>query len=146
MIRPFSPIDDYDFYSMAQEFYSSAAVLHSVPEKNFHKTFEQIMQNSPYLKGYIIESADGALAGYSLISLTWSNEVGGMTVWLEEAYILPEYRRQGLGSELFKFIREEFPDAKRFRLEVTFSNLRAIQLYERLGFSKLEYIQMIKDF
>ena len=40
---------------------------------------------------------------------------------------------------------EENPQVKRFRLEVTRSNEGAVRLYEKLGFSFLEYDQMVLD-
>ena len=43
------------------------------------------------------------------------------------------------------FAEKEFPDVRRFRLEVTRCNERAISLYRRLGYEELDYIQMIKD-
>lgn len=43
-------------------------------------------QKSPYVAAYIAEH-QGAPAGYGLVSLTYSNEAGGLVVWLEELYI-----------------------------------------------------------
>ena len=37
------------------------------------------------------------------------------------------------------------PGVRRFRLEVTRSNEKAVRLYERLGFTFLDYDQMILD-
>jgi ribosomal protein S18 acetylase RimI-like enzyme len=87
-----------------------------------------------------------AFAGYALISLTWSNEAGGISVLLEEAFIAPEYQGQGLGTAFLDFIEREYKDsAKRLRLEVTHSNIRAIRLYEKKGYERFDYLQMVKD-
>ena len=46
------------------------------------------------------------IAGYGLIAKTFSQEAGGMVYWLEELYILEEYRSKGLGSEYFRYMEE----------------------------------------
>lgn len=73
----------------------------------------------------------------------FSNEAGGKTLWIEEIYVLEEYRLKGLGKEFFNFIQTtlEFPIV-RLRLEVESDNERTIRLYENMGFEKLEYDQM----
>jgi ribosomal protein S18 acetylase RimI-like enzyme len=44
-----------------------------------------------------------------------------------------------------QFIEREYPSAKRFRLEVSKDNTRAVGLYRSLGYEVLEYVQMVKD-
>ena len=88
---------------------------------------------------------DGQPAGYALLSLTYSNEAGGLCVLLEEIYVREDFRGCGLGKEFFSWTENRYPQARRFRLEVTASNARAAALYTRLGYKKLDYVQMIKD-
>ena len=146
MIRDFSYDDRDDFIRLCKLFYTSDAVLHDVPEENFHRTFEQVMEGSPLVRGLMIEH-EGAKAGFALLSFTYSNEVGGLVVLLEEAYILPEYQGCGLGSRFLDMVEEEYRDkAKRLRLEITGSNTRARKLYERKGYQALDYLSMTKDF
>ena len=67
-------------------------------------------------------------------------------VWLEELYILPEYRCHGLGKEFFRYVDEKIaPEVKRLRLEIEPENLRAKKLYLSLGYEDLPYVQMMKD-
>lgn len=144
MIRDLLPEDKKIFLSMVEKFYSSAAVAHNVNPQNFNRTFEETMNKSPFIRTLIIE-ANGAPVGYALLSLTYSNEVGGMVVLIEEIYISEACRGKGFGSRLFEFLEQEYPSAKRFRLEVRKDNKRAIELYSRLGYNVLDYMQMVKD-
>lgn len=144
MIRRFTPEDRSIFLEMSNEFYHTHAVDHVIPRENMTATFDTILKGSPYADGAILEM-DGKPVGYGLISLTYSGEVGGLSVLLEELYIREEYRSAGLGKSFFAWAEEQYPEAKRFRLEVTESNTRAEALYRRLGFERLSYIQMIKD-
>lgn len=144
MLRPITEKDREIFVQLADEFYHSPACLHDVPKEYFHQTLDEILADSPYAKGYIFEK-DGETAGYALLSFTYSNEAGGLVCLLEEAYVIPKFQGCGLGRELFAFVEQEFSKVRRFRLEVTHSNERAISLYRRLGYEELDYIQMIKE-
>ena len=145
MIRPFSQSDRSIIVKMMQTFYQSPAVCHSVPKSYFNTTIDTVLNGSPYAEGWIVEY-DGNPAGYGLVAKTYSNEVGGLVIWLEELYISEEFRGLGLGSELIQFIEEYYHDrAARFRLEVTDSSEDAARLYRRLGYQPLGYHQMIKD-
>ena len=62
-----------------------------------------------------------------------------------ELFIEPELRGQGLGHAFFDWLFSAYPDAARFRLEVTPENSRAAALYKRMGFEPLTYCQMIRE-
>jgi len=144
MIRPIQPADREDFIRMVDEFYHSPAVLHPIPMAHIENTFEELMNQSPYAQAYLFE-CDGQTAGYALLALTHSNEAGGLTVWIEELLVLEPFRSRGLGRELFTFLKEAYPQAKRFRLEVTPENNDAIRLYKRMGYEPFDYLQMVLD-
>lgn len=144
MIRDIEQKDREIFIAMCEEFYSSTAVSHSVPKSHFERTFEVVTHNSPYYKGYMLEY-EGKTVGYGLVQLSYSNEAGGMQMFLEELYIREGYRNKGLGKEFFERVYASRDDVVRYRLEVTAVNERAISLYKRLGYENLDYVQMIKD-
>ncbi len=144
MIRDIEEKDREIFIAMCEEFYSSPAVSHSVPKSHFERTFEVVTHNSPYYKGYMLEYG-GKTVGYGLVQLSYSNEAGGMQMFLEELYIREGYRNKGLGKEFFERVYASRDDVVRYRLEVTAVNERAISLYKRLGYENLDYVQMIKD-
>lgn len=146
MIRKIEKKDEKDYIAMAEEFYSSSAVLHPIPTDYFSRTFSELMTSDRYAEGYILEKG-GETAGYALLAKTFSQEAGGLVIWAEELFIKPEYRSHGLGTEFFKFLEENrSDDVKRIRLEVELENEGAVKLYKRLGYDFLEYNQMIKEF
>ena len=63
----------------------------------------------------------------------------------EELYLKEEARGKGYGSRFFEAVMKERPEIRRFRLEVTGSNEKAVRLYRRLGFEFLDYDQMALD-
>lgn len=146
--REFNKEDLVFYIESSKVFYSLPFVDHPVPTTYFEKTFAYVLEENPYTKGFIIEH-DQHSAGYLLTSLTYSNEVAGLVLLLEEIYIDENYRGQGIAKQLFSFVEETLVpkyDLKRVRLEVTENNTRALGLYEKMGYQELEYRQMIKDY
>ncbi|MFR5112285.1 MAG: GNAT family N-acetyltransferase [[Clostridium] leptum] len=71
--------------------------------------------------------------------------VRGKTLMIEEIYLKESCRGKGFGRQFFRWLFQEYPQVKRFRLEVTKANAGAAKLYASLGFVPLEYNQMILD-
>lgn len=142
MIRKINANDRYEFLKMAKDFYKSDAVMHPIPDKNFENTFDEVLSNSPFATSYIAEK-NGNAQGYALLSFTYSNEAGGMVVWIEELFVKAEFQSKGIGSELLSYIIKKYKGrAARFRLEVEDDNIGAKKLYKRFGFEDLCYQQM----
>ncbi|WP_337402169.1 GNAT family N-acetyltransferase [Porcipelethomonas sp.] len=142
MIREIKSDDKIDFIKMCMDFYNTDGVDHSIPVSNMEKTFNLLMEGLDFAKAYVCEK-NNKTVGYILLALTYSNEAGGMVVWLDEIYVKPEFRSQGIGSELIDFVIDKYKDnAARFRLEITESNMGAKKLYLSKGFTDLSYRQM----
>ena len=142
MIREIKSDDKIDFIKMCMDFYNTDGVDHSIPVSNMEKTFNLLMEGLDFAKAYVCEK-NNITVGYILLALTYSNEAGGMVVWLDEIYVKPEFRSQGIGSELIDFVIEKYKNKiSRFRLEITESNIGAKKLYLSKGFKDLSYRQM----
>lgn len=144
MIRKFVPEDREDYIRFSTEFYNSSAVDKLVPREHFEQGFDEMMRSDVYVQGYMLV-CDGNNVGYCVTMKTYSVEAGGITIWIDELFVLEEYRSKGLGRELFKYI-EENGDKKlrRIRLEVELENGRAISLYKKMGFEPAPYDGMWK--
>ncbi|MBQ4052346.1 MAG: tRNA (guanosine(37)-N1)-methyltransferase TrmD [Clostridia bacterium] len=144
-LRFFTPQDRSEFLEMVTAFYSTPGVLHTIPPEHMEKTFDGILEKDPYINAYVIQF-ERKTAGYCLISHTWSNEGGGLTVWIEEIYIKPEFRGHKLCEKALRTIFDLYGEtASRYRLEVTAENKQAKKIYYKLGFKGLDYQQMIKE-
>ena len=144
MIRKFEPEDREYYIRFSTEFYNSSAVDKPVPREYFEQGFDEMMRSDVYVQGYMLV-CDGNNVGYCVTMKTYSVEAGGITIWIDELFVLEEYRSKGLGRELFKYI-EENGDKKlrRIRLEVELENGRAISLYKKMGFEPAPYDGMWK--
>ena len=138
MFRKLQMSDREVYLKMVEEFYHSDAVLHPVPVEYHINTFNEIMRSDEYLECYMLED-EGEAVGFALLSKSFSPEVGGPIVWVEEIYI-----REGIGKAFFAFMHEIIP-AARYRLEIEPDNKRAEALYSSMGYTELAYKQMVRD-
>ena len=143
MFREITPDDRELYYRYVDIFYHSDAVEAPVPRKNYEVTFNELMRSSDYLKCYIFEDG-GKPCGVALLSKTFSQEAGGVSVTIEEIYIDEEYRGRGMATGFFEYLKR-IKGIARLRIEVEDSNEGAKRLYERMGFKLLPYLQMVTD-
>lgn len=143
MFREITSKDKNTYMKYVDIFYNSNVVDSPIPKENYEITFNELMNDSPYLKCYIFEENDKP-CGFALLSKTFSQEAGGISITVEEIYLDEDKRGKGYASEFFDFIKKEFK-AARYRIEVEEDNVRAKALYKRNGFAELPYIQMVTD-
>lgn len=142
MVRLMNAQDRETVLDMMRVFYASEAVLSNGSEEIFLNDFENCVNESPYLEGYIFE-ADGDIQGYAMIAKSFSTEFGKRCIWIEDLYVKEPYRGMGIGSGFLNFITDKYPDCL-FRLEAEKENARAIKAYEKCGFEVLPYLELKK--
>ncbi|HZR20449.1 MAG TPA: GNAT family N-acetyltransferase, partial [Verrucomicrobiae bacterium] len=75
------------------------------------------------------------LAGYAIYFFTFSSFVGRRGIWLEDLYVRPEFRKQGLGRALIEAVARVGVEYNCGRFEWTALNWNkpALDFYEKLG-------------
>lgn len=141
-IRKMVSEDKSAVIGMMRVFYSSPAVLSNGSEEIFQNDVENCVNESQYLEGYIFENS-GKIQGYAMIAKSFSTEFGKPCIWIEDLYIMEEYRGMGIGSEFMNYVKEKYPDSV-IRLEVESDNEQAVKMYEKNGFEVLPYMEMKK--
>jgi ribosomal protein S18 acetylase RimI-like enzyme len=124
-------------------FYASPAVLTNGSEEIFAADIDACVSNNPYLEGYML-LWEGQVAGYAMAAKSFSTEFGKPCVWLEDLYLKPEFRGQGIGSAFLADLAMRYPKAI-LRLEVEEENERAIAVYRKGGFEVLPYMEMKRE-
>lgn len=142
-IREITQKHKLDVFKYMKLMYQSSAVDHIVEDEVLLRTLEASFISNNNFYGYEI-LVDDVVKGFGFLTKYFSSEIGGYTVQFEDLYIDNEFRSQGIGRKYFHFLMNKFP-AKRYRLEVTKENCKAIELYKRLGFKFLSYRQMVKE-
>lgn len=143
MFRELKPSEKDLYFHYVDIFYHTDVVESPVPKENYEVTFNELMRSDDYLKCYIFE-CDNKPCGFVLLSKTFSQEAGGLSVTIEEIYIDEDYRGRGLATEFFDYLKS-LDKIKRLRIEVEDYNEGAKRLYERTGFKLLPYLQMVID-
>lgn len=143
-VRPLNPADFEPVLAMMKVFYASEALLIHPEENVLRKTLSDAIGGNPYVAGFVFEQ-EGSLAGYGMIAKSYSTEAGGECIWIEDIFILPQFRGKGLGTDFLKFVQEQFPKAARIRLEAEPENEKAMAVYRSAGFAELGYTQLIID-
>ena len=97
--------------------------------------------------GRLVVIADGReFAGYYVLGFNFSIEFGGVNAILDELYVRPEYRNQGLGTAALEhaFALCRSLGISCLHLEADYFNERAHALYLRHGFKDHERHLMTK--
>ena len=145
-IRKITIADKPELLKIMTEFYNSPALLHHTPAEVLSRVIDDCISDMPYIDGYAAIS-DDKIIGYTMLSVGYSTEYGGISVMIEDLCVIPEMRGNGIGKSLLDFVCERSKSkAARIRLEVAPDNVGASKLYTRCGFSDINYRQMGKIF
>ncbi len=128
---------------MMETFYNSEAVLTNGSREIFENDINACLSDSPYLEGYTLKEED-KIIGYFMLAKSFSTEYGKPCIWVEDIYLIKEYRYQGLSKEMFKFIEDKYPNHL-LRLEAEKSNESAIKSYKKNGFEIMDYLELYKN-
>jgi GNAT superfamily N-acetyltransferase len=84
----------------------------------------------------LLADVDGEVAGFALWYPTFSTWVGRPGIWLEDLFVRPQFRKQGLGLALLQELRRLTDD--RVEWAVLDWNQPSIDFYEALGARPVE--------
>jgi len=102
---------------------------------------QEVFKN-PHLGKYFVAERNSQLVGSLLIIPEWSDWRNGMVWWIHSVYVMPSERRNGVFSTLYRFIKtrgEEEQNIRGLRLFVDKTNIRAQQVYQKLGMTNHHY-------
>ncbi len=129
---------------MMKEFYQSEALEHHLSNQTITKILDDILSKKYNAKGYEFVLNE-KIVGFGIVTFYYQTEISGMTLQFEDIFVREEFRNQGVAKDYIRFVMNNNKEISRFRLEVVEDNLVAVKLYEKLGFEKLNYHQMVID-
>lgn len=90
---------------------------------------------------YYVAEADGQVIASLLITYEWSDWRNCNVWWFQSVYVIPGYRRRGVFSRMYTFIRDlaDELDIAGLRLYVETKNVQARKTYEALGMNSEHY-------
>lgn len=146
-IRRIEEKDRDSVMEMMRVFYDSPAVFHTSSDQVLQQDINDCIRDDfPFVDGFVFEK-EGVeeLLGYAMIAPSYTTEYGGLCVWLEDLYVKPVYRREGISTQFFTYLESLFPQAVRFKLEVETENETAIASYKKNGYGISPYFEMTKE-
>ncbi|MBI1765703.1 MAG: GNAT family N-acetyltransferase [Acidobacteria bacterium] len=120
-------------FGMMQDFYAHEGL--ALDETNARRALLGLLQNESYgLVLLIVVGAD--VAGYTVLTLGYSLEFGGMDAFVDELYLRAPHRGHGLGKEALEFLAQMCIGLgiRALHLEVERANTRAQAVYRQFGF------------
>ena len=95
---------------------------------------EEMLFEQEAAKALVCEH-EGKIVGYSIYFYTYSTFIGKKGIWLEDLYVHPEYRGNGIGKAFFKKLCETAvkEDCMRLEWSVLDWNAPSIAFYDSLG-------------
>jgi len=84
----------------------------------------------------VVCAEDESIKGFAFFNLASGLESGGDYIWINELFVSPEYRRQGIAKALLEAIESFAKDnsVKYLALSTSTNNANARKLYQELGF------------
>ncbi len=135
--RTFSQDDDLEVREMIFALYREDSEGEPITNEKISRTLSVLEENSQRGE-LIIFDMEGTVVGYSILIYYWSNEFGGDLLTIDELYVKPEWRSNGISTAFFNHIVNKYKETVvGFKLEVTPSNSRAMQHYQNLGFTAI---------
>ncbi len=103
---------------------------------------------NPALGFFLLARYEGKIIGIACISFSWTLEHGGRSAWLDELYVMKEYRGQGIGRALLGAVLAHAKEqgCAAVDLEIDIEHRQAENLYQRAGFKPLPRSRWVKAF
>jgi GNAT superfamily N-acetyltransferase len=113
---------------------------HDIPTPRDHVARMVALVTSDPTRGFVlIAELEGAACGVAYVSFAAPLEHAGVVAWLEELYVAPAQRNQGVGKKLVEDVaaRAEGRGCVSVDLEVEAGHARAGHLYARQGYRRM---------
>ncbi|MBC7922021.1 MAG: GNAT family N-acetyltransferase [Ferruginibacter sp.] len=134
--RPMENSDTEAVGELIKALYREDPAGKAMTDEKIRRTFDRLAAH-PDTGILLVFETDSRLIGYALLINFWSNEYGGIVLTIDELYLAPAFRGQGVGTHFIQYLAENrFSNCIALELEVLPYNARARRLYERLGFQK----------
>lgn len=112
-------------------------LLAEVVERGVRGLFE-----NPKYGFYVVAERGGEVVGSLMITYEWSDWRSGVFWWIQSVYIRPDFRRMGIFTKLYEFLRgkaREDEEVCGLRLYFERDNEIAETTYSNLGMTRSSY-------
>jgi GNAT superfamily N-acetyltransferase len=128
---------------LVEEFHETENLVFD--KNNVRDVLIQFLSNEFFGQTWLIWQEDEVI-GYIILTLGYSLEYRGRDAFVDEFYLRPQHRGQGIGTQTLRFAEEicHSLGVQALHLEVDFENPKVQRLYHRVGYQKHERFLMTK--
>lgn len=125
-------VEESDFIQIIDLFKELAAFEKS-PNKMLNSV-EQMKEETAFFNCFIAETKDHKIIGYATYFTAYYTWIG-KSLYMDDLYVKPDHRGNGIGTQLIKKVIEFAKNSKchKLRWQVSGWNERAIKFYQTLG-------------
>lgn len=118
---------------LLRDFYIHEALMFD--EEVARRALQQLIDNPSFGRSFLLEF-DGEKVGYTVLTFGFSLEFHGRDAFVDELYIVAEYRGRGIGKQALDFLAEvcRAEGIAALHLEVERANTVAQEVYRKQGF------------
>ncbi len=134
--REFQPADTSELTEMVFALYAEDIYGEPMNPSKILQTIDFMVAN-PNSGRIIVFEADQLVVGYSILVSFWSNEFGGLLLYVDELFVKKAFRNQKIGARFFDYLASaKHIVHKGVFLEVSTENVKAAKFYLDNGFEK----------
>jgi len=136
--RPITPPDVPGFLHLAAGRFREEVPEMEISPEQFLSTVRELQRHKE--KGSILVfEREECLVGYCILIPSWSNTYGGVLLVIDELYVAPAHREQGIAEDFITLLKKAAPrECVALRLEVSHAGRKAMSSWRKLGFDESE--------
>ncbi|HYW84022.1 MAG TPA: GNAT family N-acetyltransferase [Spirochaetia bacterium] len=136
--RPITPTDVPGFLQLAAGRFREEAPELEIGADQILLTVRELQRHKE--KGSILVfEREACLVGYCILVPCWSNAHGGMLLVIDELYVAPAQREQGIAEDFITLLKKAAPrECVGLRLDVPRAGRKAMSTWRKLGFDESE--------
>ena len=115
------------------DLFKEFAEFEKLPEK-MTNSVERMEKEKEYFNCYVAETIDFEIIGYVSYFFSYYTWIG-KSLYMDDLYVKPEYRANGIGTQLIRKLIEfaEKTNCHKLRWQVSSWNKPAIDFYKKIG-------------
>ncbi len=126
------PVEESDF-SQIVSLFKDFAIFEKAPEK-MTNSVERMNKEKAFFNCFVAETEDNQIIGYVTYFFGYYTWIG-KSLYMDDLYVKPEYRANGIGTKLIDKVIEFAKDSEchKLRWQVSEWNKPAIGFYKNIG-------------
>jgi ribosomal protein S18 acetylase RimI-like enzyme len=136
--RAITPPDVPGFLHLAADRYREELPGMEISPEQILSTVRELQHHKD--KGSILVfEREECLVGYCILIPCWSNAYGGILLVIDELYVAPDQREQGIAEDFITLLKKVAPrECAALRLDVRRAGRKAMSSWRKLGFAESE--------